>query len=144
MKLRKLFAFLSAGVLGCCALGGTAFAEETEPVDLSQYQMGDINMDGQVDLDDAQLALRTYVFMLAQKDVKECLGVTEEQIKLADVISYSTEKNSYLDAADAQVILEYYTDQLSEKSTADTISEFIQACVANGIYGSIVIANDWR
>ncbi|MBR3269101.1 MAG: hypothetical protein IKI58_10335, partial [Oscillospiraceae bacterium] len=67
MKLRKLFAFLSAAVLGCCTLGGTAFAEETEPVDLSQYQMGDITMDGQVDLDDAQLALRTYVFMLAQK-----------------------------------------------------------------------------
>ena len=53
MKLKKLFAFLSAGVLCCCALGGTAFAEETEPVDLSQYQMGDITMDGIVDLDDA-------------------------------------------------------------------------------------------
>ncbi len=144
MKLRKLFAFLSAGVLCCCALGGTAFAEETEPVDLSQYQMGDINMDGQVDLDDAQLALRTYVFMLAQKDVKECLGVTEEQIKLADVIRYSTEKNSYLDVADAKVILEYYTDQLSGKYTVESITEYIQVRVANKTYTSKLIANDWR
>ena len=144
MKLRKLFAFLSAAVLGCCTLGGTAFAEETEPVDLSQYQMGDITMDGQVDLDDAQLALRTYVFMLAQKDVKECLGVTEEQIKLADVIRYSTEKNSHLDAADAHVILEYYTDQLSGKYTVESITEYIQVRVANKTYTSKLIANDWR
>ncbi len=144
MKLRKLFAFLSAGVLCCCALGGTAFAEETEPVDLSQYQMGDITMDGIVDLDDAQLALKTYVFMLAQKDVKECLGVTEEQIKLADVIRYSTEKNSHLDVADAMVILEYYTDQLSGKYTVESITEYIQVRVANKTYTSKLIANDWR
>ena len=143
MKLKKLFAFLSAGVLCCCALGGTAFAEETEPVDLSQYQMGDITMDGIVDLDDAQLALRTYVFMLAQKDVKECLGMTEEQIKLADVIRYSTEKNSYLEVTDAYVIMEYYTYRLSGKSTSDTIIEFIQAGVANG-WNPAIIANDWR
>ena len=65
MKKTKLFAVLSAAMLGCCAMGGTAFAEETEPVDYSQYQLGDITMDGVVDVEDAQLALQCYTNALA-------------------------------------------------------------------------------
>ncbi|MBQ8921509.1 MAG: hypothetical protein IJ060_05030 [Oscillospiraceae bacterium] len=67
MKTTKLFAVLSAAMLGCCALGGTAFAEEAEPVDYSQYQLGDVTMDGKVDIEDAQLALQCYTDALAYR-----------------------------------------------------------------------------
>lgn len=36
MKTTKLLAILSAAMLGCCAMGGAAFAEEAEPLDLTQ------------------------------------------------------------------------------------------------------------
>ncbi len=129
MKIKKLLAILSAAMLGCCALGGTAFAEETEPVDYSQYQLGDITMDGEVDVDDAQYALTIYTQMLACHDVIAKGWYTEEQIALGNV------DGKYLDTGDdwllpvgvddAQLILMYYTDKLAQKVGQQAADEYI-------------------
>ena len=80
MKKTKLLAVLSAAMLGCCAMGGTAFAEVAEPVDDSQYQLGDINLDGEVDVEDAQNAVRIFTQMLVHHDIIAKGWYTEEQI----------------------------------------------------------------
>ena len=133
MKLKKLFAFLSAGVLCCCALGGTAFAEETEPVDLSQYQMGDITMDGIVDLDDAQLALKCYVHSLAGKELlipyeQQLLGCIRGYVQTERVVDENDQvlfiNQIIIDVTDAQEILDYYVATLA-KSTELTLEEYV-------------------
>ena len=128
MKLKKLFAFLSAGVLCCCALGGTAFAEETEPVDLSQYQMGDINMDGVIDINDAQLALNVYKMMIAHADPVQEGMLTEEQLALGNVDgieSIINGKAAPVDRYDAYFILRYYTETLSHSISGITVDQFV-------------------
>ena len=136
MKIKKLFAVLSAAMLGCCALGGTAFAEEAEPVDYSQYQLGDITMDGVVDVDDAQLALQCCADSYAEVTYR---SATYEQQLLACAKGFITvgyreypdtgeSENTYhiVEVEDAQSILEYYVDAIAKK-TDQTFDEWISA-----------------
>ncbi|MBQ8920553.1 MAG: hypothetical protein IJ060_00110 [Oscillospiraceae bacterium] len=146
MKIKKLLAILSAVMLGCCALGGTAFAEETEPVDYSQYQLGDINLDGEVDIEDAQIAQQFYTdYYLAKKPLGTTLashGITEEQLKLGDIINYTNVTDYPVTIEDAYLILSYYTDQLSLKAEGDTISVYVRKLIQAGKYRSDVVVND--
>ena len=129
MKKTKLFAVLSAAMLGCCAMGGTAFAEEAEPVDYSQYQLGDINLDGEVDVEDSQYALQIYVDMMIGQDYMAMGWYTEEQIALGNVDGEFSEgcDGSLLpvDCADAQWILRYYTDKIAQKIGQQAAEEYI-------------------
>jgi len=129
MKKTKLLAVLSAAMLGCCAMGGTAFAEVAEPVDDSQYQLGDINLDGEVDVDDAQYAQTIFTQMLACHDVIAKGWYTEEQIALGNVDGkYLDTGDGWLlpvDVEDAQLILMYYTDKLAQKIGQQAADEYI-------------------
>ena len=129
MKKTKLFAVLSAAMLGCCAMGGTAFAEETEPVDYSKYQLGDVTLDGVVDVDDAQYALQIYADMMVGQDYIAKGWYTEEQIALGNVDGkYSDTCDGWLlpvDCDDVQLILRYYTDKLAQKIGQQAAEEYI-------------------
>jgi len=146
MKLKRVFAILSAAMLGCCALGGTAFAEETEPVDYSQYQLGDINLDGEVDIEDAQLALQFYTdYYLAKKPLNvilASLGITEEQLVLGDIINESYTEEYSVTIEDAFMILSYYIDTLCLKTEGDTISVYVRKLIQAGKNRSDVIVCD--
>ena len=118
MKKTKLLAVLSAAMLGCCAMGGTAFAEEAEPVDYSKYQLGDITMDGNIDIADAQLALQIYTDLLAQRDIFASGYLTEERLALGNVDGvddYVCGTVSPVSIEDAYLILYYYSERLCEK-----------------------------
>ncbi len=128
MKLKRLFAFLSAAVLGCCALGGTAFAEETEPAATQEYQLGDITMDGEINIDDAQLALSVYTWMLSHVDPVQKHFVTEEQLALGNVDGIERlvfGRTAPVDLNDALFILYYYNDTLAYKTEGMDIEEYI-------------------
>ncbi len=145
MKKNKLFAALSAAMLGCCAMGGTAFAEETEPVDYSKYQLGDINLDGVVDVEDAQIALRLYTEYLAGRTVEEsCLrnGITAEQAKLGNIVNETYSGDELVTVEDAFLILVYYNDRLCGKTGGDTITEYVQKLIQTGLFTSDVIVNE--
>jgi len=144
MKKTKLLAVLSAAMLGCCAMGGAAFAEETEPVDYSKYQMGDINLNGEVDIDDAQIALRLYTEYLVGRTAEESYlrnGITAEQAKLGDIVSYKGTDLSN-DLSDAFYILSYYADNLSRKNAEETVSEYVQRLINIGMANPDIIVND--
>ena len=129
MKKTKLLAALSAAMLGCCAMGGTAFAEETEPVDYSKYQLGDVTLDGVVDVDDAQYALQICTDMMACYDVIAKGWYTEEQIALGNVDGKYSDTGYGpilpVDCDDVQLILMYYTDKLSQKIGEQAAEEYI-------------------
>ncbi len=136
MKIRKLLAILCAAMLGCCAFGGTAFAEGTEPVDYSQYQLGDITMDGVVDVEDAQLALQCFTEALAHQPFKyipyeQQLLVCARGFTIKTHWVYPQENSSFdityiIDIEDVQSILNYYSDSLSNKTTL-SYEEWIKA-----------------
>lgn len=74
------------------------------------HPMGDVNMNGDVDIADAQLALQKYCNVVVAKGA----GVlSEEQRKLADVVprQYWNDDNEAL-MMDAQTILMYYAESL--------------------------------
>lgn len=74
------------------------------------HPMGDVNMNGDVDIADAQFVLQEYCNVVVAKGV----GVlTEEQRKLADVVprQYWNDDNEAL-MMDAQTILMYYAESL--------------------------------
>ena len=131
MKKTKLLAVLSAAMLGCCAMGGTAFAEETEPVDYSKYQLGDITMDGVVDVEDAQFMCQVYVQCLVAYDPVEEGWVTEQQIALGN-IDRQVKTATYnevtcvfpIDLEEAMCVLQYYTDSISGKLDGKTLEEY--------------------
>ncbi|MBQ3941203.1 MAG: hypothetical protein II723_08820 [Oscillospiraceae bacterium] len=99
-KLTKLLSVLSAGVLAVCAAPVSAFAgddlyiptnEEVyqkgfEPLyalgnDLSLYEKGDVDMDGEITPYDALMILHQFCFsMIGYPDL-----LTADQLKLADV-----------------------------------------------------------
>ncbi|MBQ8921363.1 MAG: hypothetical protein IJ060_04280 [Oscillospiraceae bacterium] len=132
MKTTKLLAILGAAMLSCCALGGAAFAEETEPVDYSQYQLGDITMDGVVDVEDVHLMADAYTYCLAWKNPVEYGIVTEQQIKLGNIDRQSfIETNKHgdtiefpIDLSEALCVLMYYTDSLAQKLNGKTLEEY--------------------
>ncbi|MBQ8921356.1 MAG: hypothetical protein IJ060_04245 [Oscillospiraceae bacterium] len=126
MKTKKTLAILGAAMCSCCAMGGGAFAEETKPVDYSQYQLGDITMDGIVDVDDAQLALQCYADTLAVLPFK---NIPYEQQLLGCVRGFTTTATrvypeeertevvtTVINVIDAQSILMYYVDDLAQKT----------------------------
>ena len=62
---------------------------------------GDVNCDGEVSVDDAQLTLKAYTNRIAGND----MNLTAEQIKAADING-----DSVISVDDAQCILRYYTE----------------------------------
>jgi hypothetical protein len=75
-----------------------------------QYAKGDVNMDGKVDVEDAQAVKLEYLRYITGYDC----SFSEEQIKLATIVGHSTEnptKTSSIpfSVEDAQVLLQYYT-----------------------------------
>ncbi|MBQ8921144.1 MAG: hypothetical protein IJ060_03160 [Oscillospiraceae bacterium] len=135
MKTKKILAIFSAAMLACCALGGTAFAEEAEPVDYSQYQLGDITMDGKVDAEDAQLALNCNVRALAELPQlipyeQQLLACFKGYVVIQHREYMNTDKTvdmtTVLGIEDAQPILQYYVQSLAEKTDL-TCAEWIQS-----------------
>ena len=105
---KKILAILSAAVLGCCALTAPAFAEETAAPETEQtYQLGDVDMDGEITAKDALLVLRACVKKLA---LRPC-GLTEQQVQLSHISG--KERADYLYVQDAQGILEYAVHKLA-------------------------------
>ena len=78
----------------------------TLPEDKPDYLPGDVNENGEIGADDAQMTLKAYVNMLADKES----GLTESQMLAADVDGSGT-----VDATDAQMILKYYVNTLAGK-----------------------------
>jgi len=116
---KKLFAALAAGTMLCGMLTAPVSAAETK------YQMGDVNMNGAVDIEDAQLTLREYVMLVLTRHTEGVL--TPEQRELALVIpqkyweqeKYITDDNTSLLLC-AQTILSYYTVGLADSSVRET------------------------
>ena len=90
-KLTKLLSVLSAGVLAVCAAPVSAFAGESGEYnftpeyalgnDLSLYEKGDVDMDGEVTAYDSTMISYQFLFsFLGFSDV-----LTEDQLKLADL-----------------------------------------------------------
>ena len=61
--------------------------------------LGDVNEDGEISVDDAQLTLNAYVKIMAGRDS----GLTDQQAKAANV-----NKDNEVSVDDAQMILLYY------------------------------------
>ena len=74
----------------------------------SEVLKGDINDDGKVGADDAQITLQAYVNALAGKGE----NLTDKQKKAADIDS-----DGKISATDAQIILQYYVARLAGKNT---------------------------
>ncbi len=72
----------------------------------SAAECGDLNSDGKVGAEDAQMALQAYVNTLAGKPS----GLTDAQKAAADIT-----KDGKVDAVDAQIILQYYVNGLAGK-----------------------------
>ena len=112
---KKLFAALAAGTMLCGMLTAPVSAAETS------YQMGDVNLDGVVDVADAQMTLQEYVMLVLSRRAEGSL--TPEQRQLALVIpkeyrgleKFITDDNSALLPC-AQKILSYYTATLADSS----------------------------
>ena len=80
-----------------CAESGTAI-DGPKPV---EFLLGDVNLDGVVNVEDAQLALNAYVAKMADLDT----GLNDKQMRAADV-----NNNGELSIDDAQHILLYYVE----------------------------------
>ena len=105
---KKILAILSAAVLGCCALTAPAFAEETAAPETEQtYQLGDVDMDGEITAKDAQRTLMAYARMIVGNPTL----LTDEQIELSHVLGLETPGKVYV--VDAQLILQYSVRKLA-------------------------------
>ena len=102
--MKKMIAVLSAAVLCCGALTAPVFAEE-EPA--KEYMLGDIDEDGEVTVDDAQLVLLSLVHSLVRNPIE----VTDEQVERSHVLGL--EEEGYLYITDAQAILMYSVNKLA-------------------------------
>ena len=76
----------------------TTTTGETTPTE-PDYLFGDVNEDGEIGVEDAQLTLNAYVKGIAGKES----GLSEKQIKAADV-----NEDGIVSVDDAQTILIYY------------------------------------
>lgn len=104
--MKKMSIGIITGVLLCGMLTAPVSAEEIIP------QMGDVNLDGTVNIADAQLILRDYVEVMCQLD--GCL--TKEQRALGNVDG-KTEKfpdsiEFIASVSDAEFVLIYYCAHL--------------------------------
>lgn len=104
--MKKLSIGIITGVLLCGMLTAPVSAEEIIP------QMGDVNLDGTVNIADAQLILRDYVEVMCQLDG----SLTKEQRALGNVDGLLTVGPDGIefvsDLADAQWVLYYYCSHL--------------------------------
>lgn len=80
-------------------------AEET-----TTYALGDVNMDGKIDLADARTVLRYYCRCVALTPAELNPWLNEEQLPLADVFN----NDGVIDCRDARLILCYYAYSLTE------------------------------
>ncbi len=127
---KKMFAAMTAGALLCGMLTAPVSAAET-------FQMGDVNMDGVVDVKDAQLILYDFAGLL---NLDEGI-LTSQQRELGNVDGIiETDKKYGFDyvasVADAQFVLVYYSTHLvnpeitldavvgKELSVSEALTEF--------------------
>ena len=110
---KKLFAALAAALM----LGGTMAA----PVSAAEtYKKGDVNMDGEITVADAQLAIMDYTMRVVSKQpVGE---LTQEQFELG-LICPKAQAGSFNDdmkeLIGAQIILMYATECLTNPSSKE-------------------------
>ena len=115
---KKLLAAIAAGAMLCGMLTAPVSAAET-------YQKGDVNMDGIVDVADAQLVLVAYSdFIVGDTDQT---AFTPEQVELATItgnqaFTWSRKYQIPFSIEDAQIILLFYLNQMSENPYADILS----------------------
>ena len=102
--MKKMIAVLSAAVLCCGALTAPVFAEE-EPA--KEYMLGDVDEDGDVTVEDAQLVALSFCRALCMLPVE----LTDEQIERSHVLGREEEGHVYL--TDAQAILMYSVNRLA-------------------------------
>ena len=100
MMKKKIIAALCAAIMAVCGLCAPVSAEST-------YKKGDVNMDGKVDVDDAQLILQEYC---CAGVVAMPLSFTEEQMELAAITGRGTKiprdnVDLPFSVADAQTVL---------------------------------------
>lgn len=113
---KKLLAAIAAGAMLCGMLTAPVSAAET-------YQKGDVNMDGVVDVTDAQLILMDYTQVMSLMD-----GIlTSEQREIGNV-DEKTETKDYVCIAsveDANWVLRYYCSHLvnSEITLEDVLGK---------------------
>ena len=81
-----------------CTNGAVTLENSDEP----DFLLGDVNGDGKVSVDDAQMTLKAYTFRIAGKE----MNLDERQIKAADI-----DENAIISVEDAQLILKYYTQK---------------------------------
>ena len=135
---KKLFAALTAALM----LGSTTMAA---PVSAAEtYKKGDVNMDGDITVADAQLVLEQFTVFFCGK-VEGCVDyeqhkdesdylyyhLTEEQEPLAAITGGTTNSlvpelhaDSPFHVLDAQCILIYSTNKLVGNEVPDDIEEF--------------------
>lgn len=118
--MKRLFATVLAGAMLCTGIPAlTASAEETT------YQLGDVTMDGKIDMDDAILILRYYVreTFMGETDL-----LNDEQRALADVehtIYPTTSTGSPITVTDARMVLIYYVTTSVLGYSNLTMEEFV-------------------
>ncbi len=86
------------------------------PLDVAVYMIGDSNLDGFVDVQDAQTTLIAYTEGIAGNDPK----LTKAQIMASDVV-----KDGKVSVDDAQVILKYYTEKVVAGKKDTTWEQFL-------------------
>ena len=118
---KKLYAAIPAGAMLCGMLTAPVSAAET-------YQKGDVNMDGFVDVEDAQLVLQEFTWAMVGIDY----GLTYEQLELASIAGNTTqifdsEKVIPIGLFDANVILLYYLEnQVADYPLPDIVTYYNQ------------------
>ena len=121
MMKKKLFAAIAAGAMLCGMLTAPVSAAET-------YQKGDVNMDGVIDVEDAQLVLQEFTWAMVGIDY----GLTNEQLELASIVGktteiYRSEKEIPIGLLDANVILLYYLEnQVADDPLPDIVTYYNQ------------------
>ncbi len=117
---KKLFAAIAAGAMLCGMLTAPVSAAET-------YQKGDVNMDGIVNVKDVQLALEDYVEVITGNkgiltEEQRNLGNVNGETQISTIRVSQKEYELVVDLQDAQLLLFYYTEHLTDESvTLDMI-----------------------
>ena len=111
---KKLFAALAAALMLGSTMAAPASAAET-------YKKGDVNMDGDITVADAQLALMDYTMRYVAKLDNGIL--TPEQIALASIVP-TEQAGTFSEGAAASIgaaiILMYATDCIADPSMKET------------------------
>lgn len=115
-----MFAIITAATMAC----GILLAPVSET---NSYQKGDVNMDGVVDVADAQLALLEYTFAIVGVDY----GLKSEQLELASITGsmtkiFNSEQVIPIGVSDAQVILRYATDRIAQLQVPNDIQSYYE------------------